>query len=85
MNEFNSVKTIGSIYEHSFGSSTPKLSKSSWNEYIGRGNGKGICNPDITVSQFNGSDEYKRFALSSFELILEQKGRDKEMEKILIE
>ena len=74
---------------HQLGSSTPKLvkSRSSWNEYvnIGKSGKNDICNKSIILEQFNNKNEYKEFALSSLESILERKEEMKEIEGLLLE
>jgi len=54
------------------------LSKSSWEEYIGK-NGDNICNKDIILAQFKNSKEYEKFASDSLKDILERKELDKEL------
>jgi len=53
-------------------------------EYLNR-NIKGICNKDIILDQFKDSEEYKKFALSSFELIIKRKEELKDIEELLLE
>jgi len=57
---------------HRFGRPTPKLTKSSWDEYNGRSNG-GFCEKDIILDQFGGINEYKIYAESSLEDILQRR------------
>ena len=57
----------------------PVLSKSSWDEYLGRENDC-ICNPDIILGQFNTLKEYQEFALSSLQDIIRSKEMEKELE-----
>jgi|SRR3989344_4294675 len=57
----------------------PVLSKSSWDEYLGRENDC-ICNPDIILGQFNTLKEYQEFALSSLQDIIRRKEMEKELE-----
>lgn len=67
-----------------FGSRVPKLSKSSWEEYVGE-KGKGICVKDIVLRQFSSKEKYKEFALSSLEDIVKRKNKEKEYENLLME
>ena len=57
-----------------------RMSKSSWNEYIGEVNNN-FCNKEIILNQFNNLQEYRDFAESSLIDIQERK----EMEKFLLE
>ncbi len=64
---------------HQLGSSTPKLVRSSWDEYVDdQGN---FCEKEIILGQFNNPAEYKNFAESSLIDIRKRK----EMEKLLLE
>jgi len=54
------------------------LSKSSWEEYVGKEK-EGICNTDIIFRQFRDNKEYKKFAKSSLKDILERKELMKEL------
>ena len=58
-------------------------SKSSWNEYMSRKDS--FCDKDIILNQFNDISEYKVFAESSLNSILEGKQRSQEMEAMLLE
>ena len=71
---------------HQLGGSASKLVKSmsSWGEYTDKKT-KGICEKDIILGQFRVLSEYKRFALSSFETILERKGELKDIREFLLE
>ncbi|MEK7575244.1 MAG: transposase [Patescibacteria group bacterium] len=57
------------------GSSTPKLSRSSWEEYMALGvpSNLSLCEKDVILEQFKTMKEYKDFANSSRELIIYQK------------
>ena len=55
------------------------LSKSSWDEYIGKGNDC-ICSSDIVLGQFKTQKEYQKFAESSLKGILRRKELEKELE-----
>lgn len=59
---------------HQLGGETPKLvkSKSSWEEYMNGGIG-GICEKEVIMGQFRNAGEYKEFALSSLESIIQRK------------
>ncbi len=81
------------------GSLAPKLSKSSWREYVeecvvenlnlNKGNKikkeEGICKKDIVLNQFGSKEKYKEFASSGLEDILKRKINEKEYENLLIE
>ena len=55
---------------HNFGS---LASKSSWDEYLGNESGKKICQTDIILSQFKSVADYKAFAESTLESILDRR------------
>lgn len=71
---------------HQLGSEASKLvrSRSSWGEYIDE-KAKGVCEKDIILDQFRNGDEYKEFALSSLESILERKEELKDIGEFLLE
>ena len=46
---------------------------------------KGICEKEIILGQFKDVDEYKEFALSSLESIIERKEELKDFDKFLLE
>ncbi|MDP2642164.1 MAG: transposase [bacterium] len=56
-----------------------KLSKSSWDEYLGSGSDC-ICVPDIVLGQFKNPKEYQKFAQSSLADIIKRKELEKELE-----
>lgn len=60
------------------------VSKSSWGEYCNSGKME-ICKKDIILSQFKNRTEYKNFAESSLQDILERKQRRKELAQMLLE
>ncbi len=62
---------------HQLGGLTSKLVKSSWDEYVGKSKGRQIvfCEKDIILSQFKNSTEYKVFAESSLNDILQHKSQ----------
>lgn len=79
---------------HQLGSSTPKLGKSSWGEYmkeVGDSVGvessghQGFCNKDIILGQFDSVRKYKKFAEESLEGILERRKEDKNLDELLLE
>src|SRR3989344_299303 len=49
-----------------------KLSKSSWEEYLGKEKDC-LCSPDIVLGQYKNSKDYQEFALSSLKDILRRK------------
>lgn len=71
---------------HQLGGRTPKLvqSISSWREYTDE-RVKGICEKEIILGQFRDRDEYKEFALSSLESIVQRKEEMKDFDKFLLE
>ncbi len=71
---------------HQLGGSTSKLvgSRSSWGEYVDKNVG-GICEKKIILDQFNSIDEYKKFSLTSLEMIRKRKEDMKDLEKFLLE
>ena len=56
------------------------MSKSSWDEYIGKNN-YSFCDKNIVLDQFNKTEDYEIFANDSLEPIM----RKKEMENFLLE
>lgn len=71
---------------HQLGGETAKLveSMSSWREYVDAGV-KGICEKEIILGQFRNIVEYKDFALSSLESIIERKEELKDFDRFLLE
>lgn len=59
-------------------------SRSSWGEYVGK-NIKYFCEKDIILEQFKNINEYKKFSLSSLEMIKKRKESIKDIEKFLLE
>lgn len=59
-------------------------SLSSWEEYSD-GNVKGICEKKIILGQFRNVNEYKEFATSSIESIINRKNELKDFNKLLLE
>jgi hypothetical protein len=64
-----------------FGSSTPKLFKSSWEEYLGNNSGEEICSKDIILNQFDSQKSYQKFSEESLIRIKESK----EIQRYLLE
>ena len=64
---------------HQLGARSAKLWKSSWGEYVGENN-ENFCKKDIILDQFKNKNEYKKYAMESLDLILENKKRKKEDE-----
>lgn len=58
-------------------------SRSSWGEYTE--GVKGICEKEIILDQFRSVDEYKKFALSSLESILQRRNESKDLDILLLE
>ncbi len=71
---------------HQLGGETAKLVEgmSSWSEYTEKGV-EGICEKEIVLGQFKNAVEYKKFALSSLESIVERKVDLKNLEALLLE
>jgi len=70
--------------QSSLGSEAPKLSKSSWDEYLGKGDtGEYICKKDIVLEQFPTTEKYEKFSLSSLEDIRLRKQQEKELKDFL--
>ncbi len=71
---------------HQLSGSTAKLVKSisSWEEYTDK-KIKGICEKEIILGQFKTVCEYKKFALSSLESIVQRKEELKNFDKLLLE
>ena len=71
---------------HKLGGSTAKLieSLSSWGEYTDIGV-KGICEKEIILGQFENVEEYKEFALSSLESIIQRKEEMKDFDRFMLE
>ncbi len=59
-------------------------SRSSWGEYTEKG-ARGICEKEIVLGQFGNNDEYKEFALSSLEAIIQRKEELKDFDTFLLE
>lgn len=71
---------------HQLGSETPKLvqSRSSWGEYTDK-TVRGICEKEVILGQFGNVEEYREFALSSLESIIQRKEELKDFDKFLLE
>ena len=73
---------------HKFGSKASKFMsyRSSWDEYIRNEKSiRGLCVKDIVLNQFDGGEDYQKFAEDSFETILIRKELEKELEEMLLE
>ena len=74
---------------HQLGSSTSKLIRSSWDEYIKtaivKNNKAEFCKKDIILDQFKNIDEYKYFAQTSLKDILYNKSQEKGISSLLME
>ena len=70
---------------HQLGGFTSKLVRSSWKEYTTPDFQNLICNRNIILKQFNKPLEYRGFALSSLQDIIERKEREKELKITLID
>lgn len=57
---------------HGRGHRVSTLARSSWEEYIGEGQG-GICKPEIVLDQFKNKGAYRKFAESSLKDIIKRK------------
>ena|SRR3989344_8929925 len=69
---------------HKLGGETAKLCKSSWNEYVEDHEESFCTKKDIVLEQYNSKEEYKEFATSSLEDILERKEQKREMMQALL-
>ncbi len=71
---------------HKLGGSTAKLikSRSSWGEYTDE-KIKGICEKEIILGQFRNVTEYREFAQSSLESIVERREEMKDIHDFLLE
>ena len=64
------------------GSLTPKLSASSWSEYLAK-TGRVVCNKEIILGQFKTVRQYEKFATEALTMIVEKKEEEKEMQWLL--
>lgn len=62
---------------HQLRSSTPKLCKSSWGEYMGAE--EGFCNKRIVLSQFKNIQDYKSFVEETLKTIKDKKDMEKSL------
>jgi len=70
--------------QDSLGRLASKLSKSSWDEYLGKGDPcEYFCEKNIILGQFPSIDDYEKFALGSLEGIKQRKQQEKEMKGFL--
>jgi len=67
------------------GSLAPKLSRASWDEYVGDSRKVGfcLCNKGIILEQFKSADAYASFARDCMIQIVERKEAEKEMRWLL--
>ncbi len=65
------------------GSLTPKLSASSWEEYVSPTSTNPLCEKEIILGQFGDSTRYENFAREAKEMIIETKRKEKEMQWLL--
>ncbi len=66
------------------GSEAPKWGRSSWDEYLGKGNSREyLCGKGIVLEQFPSVGEYEKFALSSLEDIKRRKQQERELKDFL--
>src|SRR3989344_2001179 len=70
---------------HQLGGSSSKLVRSSWNHYIQNEVVAVQCEKDIVLDQFRSINEYKEFALSSLEDMIQRKKEEKELKLLLID
>lgn len=62
---------------HRLSSSTTKLSKSSWDEYVRPANSNKFCEKSFILSQFKNISNYKEFAEDALKIIRERKDMEK--------
>ncbi len=79
----NSVYVNLNYKVHSLSGKVPKLIKSSWDEYVGKGNNN-FCKKDIVLDQFDNKKEYKKFAEELLVSIKKQREEEKELEELLV-
>ncbi|HUD02640.1 MAG TPA: transposase [Candidatus Paceibacterota bacterium] len=67
------------------GSSTPKLSVSSWEEYVGSdlSHTKPMCEKEIILGQFSDPKKYESFARDALAMIIERKQQEKDVQWLL--
>lgn len=64
-----------------FGGLTPKLVKSSWEEYLGVSEEDFCRAKEIVCAHFSGSNKYEKFALEVLESVKENKEKYKDLEE----
>ncbi|HEY9583995.1 MAG TPA: transposase [Candidatus Paceibacterota bacterium] len=69
---------------HEWGSDMEKLTKSSWNEYIGESH-ENFCNKEMILDQFKNHEDYKKFALEDLKDIVARKREDREWQSLLVD
>lgn len=73
---------------HQLGGRTPKLMRSSWDEYVGYVDlpQQHLCEgKDIILEQFASSEKYRLFAEDALQDIIRRKKEDKELTNLLLE
>jgi len=70
---------------HQLGGLASKLVRTSWNHYIQNEVVAVQCEKDIVLDQFRSINEYKEFALSSLEDMIQRKKEEKELKLLLID
>jgi len=68
---------------HKLSSSTTKLSKSSWDEYVRPAGSNNFCEKDIISSQFKNASGYRKFAEDSLRTIKDKKDLEKSLNLLL--
>lgn len=64
------------------------ISWTSWNEYMGKNKGEGMCSKDIILSRFRKKDEYneyKEYAESAVKETVRRRDEDQEFSQLLLE
>jgi REP element-mobilizing transposase RayT len=69
---------------NSLGGPTPKLTRSSWEEYVGEVK-LPMCEKDVVLGRFKNSGEYKKYAESALVTMVERKKNEKEMRSLMLE
>jgi REP element-mobilizing transposase RayT len=71
-------------FGNQLGSSTPKLTRSSWEEYVGEVK-LPICEKDVILGRFKNAGEYKKYAESALVTMMERKKNEKELRRLVLE
>lgn len=69
---------------HQLGALTPKLIRSSWEEYVGKVE-EPLCEKDIILGQFKNVNEYKEYAEDALPIMLERKKTEREERALMME